>query len=104
MGNIDSNGPCLKGSAVQTSPLCYIFLHSSQKYYLLLDSFCLTSPVIYTIYWISDIPNKTSVQISKLSWRGKKKVFQPSLVGQGKHFCDPSQLATLTQMPFYLSS
>lgn len=31
---------------------------------------------------------------------GKKKFFQPSLTGQGKHFCDPRQLATLTQMPF----
>lgn len=31
---------------------------------------------------------------------GKKKFFQPSLASQGKHFYDPSLLATLTQMPF----
>lgn len=40
-----------------------------------------------------------SVQISKLP-RRKKKVFHPSLDGQGKHFYGLSQSATLTQTPF----
>ena len=31
---------------------------------------------------------------------GKKKVFHPSLAGQGKHFYGLSQSATLTQTPF----